>query len=554
MLNNKKIIDVISAHRAPIIIALVTILCLAFFVNKAFHIDDTLFVWAAKQIQNCPADFYGFYVNWYGFDAPMFLVTQNPPIACYYIALVASLFGFGEITIHISFLVPAVAAALGTYYLAKRYCSRPVWAALAAVLTPGFLVSGTSVMCDVMMLALWVWSVFFWLRGIEKNNSPDLFYAVVLASVCALTKYFGMSLLPLLFVYAIVKKREFGRWALFLLIPILILACYQWRTYSLYGYGLLSTATAYASARFNPSQYLKLLTKMITGLTFTGGCTAVILFYIPLLWSKRTLLIVSVFTVLLIVVLRYAGLIGGQINGGEFAKWFLFVQAGLMAAAGVCILLIMIMDLWKSKNAESLLLLLWTAGTFVFAVFVNWSINARSLLPLIPAAGILLFRQIERYENIFARKIKIWQLVLPLVISAVLAICVCRADYLLANSARSAAAAISRIYKDNPRTIWFQGHWGFQYYMELCGGRAFNFRIPQLESGDIVIIPVNNTNAAYLSEDSVAFNKSLMFTKGRFLATMNIPSGAGFYTNILGPLPFAFGNVAGEEYLIYSVK
>src|SRR4030042_529904 len=146
MLKDKKVIAGIYTHRAPIFVAIITIVCLAPFINKAFHIDDTLFLWSAKQIQ------------------------KNPPITCYYIALTAWLFGWSEIALHLAFLIPVAAVALGTYYLAERLCSRPVLATLAAVLTPGFLVSSTNIMCDTMMLAFWVWAVFLWIRGVEKNR------------------------------------------------------------------------------------------------------------------------------------------------------------------------------------------------------------------------------------------------------------------------------------------------------------------------------------------------------------------------------------------------
>ena len=36
------------------------------FVHKAFHLDDTLFLFAAEQIARAPMDFYGSDVNWYG--------------------------------------------------------------------------------------------------------------------------------------------------------------------------------------------------------------------------------------------------------------------------------------------------------------------------------------------------------------------------------------------------------------------------------------------------------------------------------------------------------
>ena len=49
------------------------------FIDKAFHIDDPLFLWTARQIQNRPLDFYRFNVNWYWSEMPMASVTKNPP-------------------------------------------------------------------------------------------------------------------------------------------------------------------------------------------------------------------------------------------------------------------------------------------------------------------------------------------------------------------------------------------------------------------------------------------------------------------------------------------
>ena len=69
---------------------LIVFLCLAPFINKAFYIDDTLFVRAGEQIQKHPLDFYGFKINWFDQTLPMSESTENPPLASYYIALVAS--------------------------------------------------------------------------------------------------------------------------------------------------------------------------------------------------------------------------------------------------------------------------------------------------------------------------------------------------------------------------------------------------------------------------------------------------------------------------------
>src|SRR6185437_4287063 len=148
-------------------LALITVAALLPFLAKPFNIDDPLFVWAAKQIYAHPLDPYGFNVEWGFREFPMSRVTENPPLACYYLALAAGLFGWNEIGLHAAFLLPALAAILGTYQVARRFCKSPEWAALITLFTPVFLVSASTVMCDVLMLAFWVWAIVFWLDGME---------------------------------------------------------------------------------------------------------------------------------------------------------------------------------------------------------------------------------------------------------------------------------------------------------------------------------------------------------------------------------------------------
>ena len=71
--------------------------------------------------------------------------------------------------------------------------------------------------------------------------------ASVLVAVSALTKYFGMSLLPLLLVYGLLRERRLGTWALWLGVPVVALGGYQWLTHAMYGRGLLLDAAAYAT-------------------------------------------------------------------------------------------------------------------------------------------------------------------------------------------------------------------------------------------------------------------------------------------------------------------
>src|SRR5215471_4158590 len=127
-------------------LVLLTFACLAPFLNKAFHIDDTLFLRAAQQIQKHPTDFYGFNMNWFGVTQPMVDNFDNPPLTCYYLALAAAVAGWGEPALHLAFILPAVMAILGVFSLAKYFCSRPAIAAAVALSSPVFLISATTLM------------------------------------------------------------------------------------------------------------------------------------------------------------------------------------------------------------------------------------------------------------------------------------------------------------------------------------------------------------------------------------------------------------------------
>ena len=227
-------------------IALVALLQIP-FLTRAFHIDDPLFIWAARHIRVNPANPYGFPVNWYGWNMQMFEVAKNPPFASYYIALTTIFLGWSETGIHGALLLPALLAGIGIYFVANRFCGHPLLAAFAAILTPVFLVSGVTVMSDMWMLAFWVFAVYFWISGLDKDNHVFLAFGGFCIAMSAISKYFGMALIPLLLVYTIAKRRRFHVSLLYFLIPIGILAWYQISTRQLYGRGLLLDAAQYST-------------------------------------------------------------------------------------------------------------------------------------------------------------------------------------------------------------------------------------------------------------------------------------------------------------------
>jgi hypothetical protein len=519
---------------AVFLLAIFTILCLTPFVNKPFHIDDTLFLWNARQIQAHPGDFYGLSINWYGTEMPMSQVTKNPPLTSYYIAA----------------LLPAIGVALGCFFLANRLCSRPFLAACSAIITPVFLVSSTNVMCDTMMLAFWVWALFLWMEGLDKDKPLILFISSVIVSLCVVTKYFGISLIPLIALYSLFKKRKPGTWALFLLIPLAVLAGYQWATSALYGRGLLLDAASYATES-RLRQGRQLIENLVTGLAFSGGCIAIVIFYLHLLWSRRFQIVLFALSAVTILLLPYLGTIGTfPLVHDNDIQWIPVVQIGIFAMTGAAILALTIADLLKNRDTDSFVLFLWIMGTFVFASFINWTVNGRSILPMIPAVGILLARRIEQ-RAMTSSAPRIWSFVWPFIPAVTLSLLVTWADYRFADNARQAAGEINNTYKGVTMNRWFQGHWGFQYYMEKGGGKALDIRQLRFFAGDIMVVPSNNTNIHVLPERYFRPVQTITLQSFPWLATMSSTVGAGFYANIWGPLPFAIGAVPPEKYTIY---
>jgi 4-amino-4-deoxy-L-arabinose transferase-like glycosyltransferase len=545
------IIDPRSRTLGVVFVAVVTLACLAPFVGKAFHIDDPLFIWSARRIHENPLDFYGFSGNWLGQETPMAEAIRNPPGTSYYMALAALLFGWSEVALHLAFLLPALAVAVGIHSLARRLCGRPVLAALAGVLTPLFILSGTTVMCDVTMLAFWVWAVHFWLRGVDEDRSGFLFVSSLLVAACVVTKYFGVALIPLLLAYSGFKNRRFRVHDFFLLIPVAILSGYQALTIELYGRGLLTDAMVYAED-FGHFGGGGRFSNILVGLAFAGGCAATGLFFLPLLWSRGKLVLFGLLFALFLFLLPLLdgnGSFVPKIDG--VTRWGYVIQFSLYAVAGVGLMAIAAADFFARRNAPSLLLLLWVAGTLVFSCLFNWTVNGRSLLPVVPALGILLARRIDEREKEGPKR-AFPALAVPLAASALLGLFAAWADYRFAGSARDVAAEIRDTCGDSVDTVWFQGQWGFQYYMEEAGCRVVDVKRTQIRPGDVLAVQMTNTNEFDPRGKGIRHLRTITRTPCAWMTTMNPSAGAGFYTEQWGALPFRLGPAPPDEYHLFE--
>jgi 4-amino-4-deoxy-L-arabinose transferase-like glycosyltransferase len=545
---------------AYLLLAVALFACLLPFSGKAFNIDDTLFLYVARQITQHPLDPFGFKVNWFLDAVPMAYETKNPPFAAYYIAAAATIVGCSERALHLAFLLPALAVVLGTYRLAQRFTKSPLLAAAATLLTPAFLVSANSVMCDTMMVAFWLWAIIFWVEGLEPLKPGCLALSALLITLSALTKYFGAALILLLAAYSLIRLRRFGSWPWYLLAPVLVLTGYQHWTKAVYGVRMITSA-AHLSTGMRQARQASTLAKTLVDLSFVGGCALPTLTFAPALWRRASILAVCF----------ASGIAGFLISTGRislgatlwpfdfYQHWLLVgIQLTLFIAAGFSVMALAVTDASKRRDADSLLLLLWIFGTFIFTGFVNWMINVRSVLPLIPAAGILLARRIDTINALetlrpSSKRWRLATLTIALAATGAVSLWLTWADTEMANSGRTAANLIEQKTRNQPGTVWFMGHWGFQYYMESFDAHAVVVDDPPRRAGDFLAVAARD-KLFEMRPEFVASCEVIQIPMNLGITTAQRELGTGFHGADWGPLPFAIGPVPPERYTLIHLR
>jgi len=523
------------------------------FLDKALHIDDPYFISVAKQIIKNPLDPYGFSINWYGYSTIAAETVRNPPLACYYLALVGHYFGWNETTLHTAFLLITISCGLAIYKLAQKFGNNPFLSSIVAIFSPVFFVSSTTLMLDMMMLSFFLWAIFFWLQGIEKNDTFFLFISTIFISLSFLSKYIGISAVPLLLGYTIIKKRRIGAWSIFFIIPMCCTLFYMSFMEMRYGSNILFSA-ANLSVKSRSVYSSDIFQHLLVGLSFIGGCIAPVLFFILLIWRWRMLLPwLCLFIICILFLFSVKSISNFPLITENTTKWGSIIQLSIFIATGIYLLILPIIHLWKKKDAEAALLFLWISGIFIFVVFFNWTINGRSVLLMVPPITFLLVQLLDNRQlnhNFFQMAL----FFSPLIPIIFLSLIITYSDYQLANNQRKATDLIYEKTKTFNRNVWFQGHWGFQYYMEKKGGTAVDFKNLKIKPGDLLITPLNNTNIFPPKPNTVTRLFQIQLKSFPWVAVMNREKGAGFYSSMTGPFPFIFGHVHPESFLVEITK
>jgi len=211
----------------------------------------------------------------------------------------------------------------------------------------------------------------------------------------------------------------------------------------------------------------------------------------------------------------------------------------------------------KTEKNEYLFLLAWIFFIVLFTSTIYFA-AVKHILLFLPPLIILL---VSILEKILAKKAKAYlsTAVLLTVLSGFL---ISYADFKYADVYRDFAIKNVAKYKTPTNTVWFAGHWGFQYYMEKLGCKALLYSDNSPKNGDMLIMPVLIAEYQWPCEE-LQHRLELVdvYNYGLFLPlrTMNARENFSFYTNVMlgynpGFLAYYYSLQNLERFVIYKIE
>ncbi len=206
--------------------------------------------------------------------------------------------------------------------------------------------------------------------GAERGSHLDPLLAACLIALAVVTKYFAVALVPLLLAYSLLRWQRVKWRIAYLLIPVAACVAYDHVMHVLYGRSMLLTAGSYAISIGGKTDYLQ---RAIATLCFTGGCLIAVLFYAPLLWSRRILaMAVPAAALLVVLFLLLTDVPSGVSEGGRGGTLLFLSQFVVFFLVGLGLLALTVADLRHAQtpNRRS-----WPSGPWERSCFVGFSIG-----------------------------------------------------------------------------------------------------------------------------------------------------------------------------------
>jgi 4-amino-4-deoxy-L-arabinose transferase-like glycosyltransferase len=550
-------------RRPGIFIVLVVLLLYLPFLNKAFHIDDVIFIDVAEMIGMNPLKADPVDYPDVGVMLKDFLPydISHPVLIPYLIKIVSTFFGHSEPALHAAFILFPLLAVLGLVLLSRCLlpgAEKTIFLLIIFVLSaPAFLVNSHNVMADVPTTAFILIAIGLFCLSMERQK-PGLSYMAGAALTAAVfSSYQALAFVPLVFFYALFRKRLSKHIFFSLCLPPVALLAWFLAVYSHHGIFPLVKSSVHVQG-FETSD------KVLSGLTpeiIRGKASS---FFAHLGSSAFPILLLSVLlggryvftSIVLGVSFLLSLLVAVPFTGYTLAQNLLL--AGQISL-GTTVLVSITTAAFKEKERERrqrlFFLLSWFYIVFGYCMVVMPFGAARYLLPALPPAFMILLSSPK--TDFFASRGARLAAGALITISLLNGLTHAYSDYAYAGTYRTFARESKALAEARSRgaRVWYIGMWGFHYYMERAGAKYLTAWSNHPKAGDVVVLP----EMAALWRPSGALARRLKPYKAeQFVSSLPVRifsarSRAGFYHHGWGLLSFAVSKEPDEYIRILRV-
>lgn len=519
---------------------IIAVLVITPFLGKAFTIDDTLFLSQADHLLVDPLHPTAFEIVWSLEPERMSAITPNGPLMAYLLLPCVAL-GYREWIAHLLQLLFLVLAVCATASLALRLGGSDTGARTAALLlsaTPVSLAMTGTAMPDIPSMAfgvLGVERILAWKQEGRFHRAASGAFFLSFAALCRphLILMPGIAFLACsgdILNWKNQAHPDSRSFIPLLAIPAIILAALVVTRDPQTPFSVISHAAGrYSSLSSAPGNIIAFFVHWVLAVPLAVPW---VLLYPARVLRRPVLYIVSAAAFLFL-------------KNSATANPFVIAP---IAGIGAAVLWDLLCDSIARRDSTDFVLGLWLLMPVLVIPYLH--LPSKYLLVSAPAAAILVSRSLFDHVRLRWPHLIIGAVV---VFGIVLGVLILRADSAFAGLGRRASSELISPQIASGNTVWYAGHWGFQWYAERAGARPVSIRPPYPKSGDLVV------SSDHSGGDMINFLPSSRLLQvisddspgGRL---MSAEAGAGFFSNGWGYLPWGWGREPLDRYYLWVVE
>ena len=521
---------------------LIALLCLAPYWNKAFTIDDTVFMKMAQQALHHPLRPYGFHTCWFGRGGAQAL-TVAPPVypVIAYLLIPAVWLGSAEWAVHLIQFAILAMGLLATVRLALRLGldrSEAMLASILVVVTPVALVLASTAMPDVPAMAIGALAIERFLAWTKEGKPSQGVAAAMLLALGPLTR---PHLLLLLGVAALCVRDDVRVWDLRgwfriprrwapILAGALLYCGGVWLTREPSTGGVGATGLAFRTSFDWREFYLKALSMGVQWTLVTPLVAGWIWFHgrETRRWLLRAPLAIALMPV------------GYAVHGRRGAAY------SVLLALTLCTLAEMLADSFQRRDHRQLMLSAWALLPVPILLYSQFA--GKYLVAIAPAIAILL---VARLGTGWKARWPVWGLAAVLLVEGVTML---NADARFAEMGRTAAVRFIAPLVSRGEHVWVASQWGFLWYGERAGAQCLDVDLPaRPKPGDYVALGHLEWGFDFLQDYRAQLLDKITYREPG-IRLMNANDDAGFYLHHWGALPWAWGSGELNRYELWRME